>query len=117
MEIFLDQVNKSVEGEFEMYFKYIDQVASGAFGTVIRAIYLENNQEVAVKIIDKNNHNFKNFHRLRKEINILGQLNHKNIVKFIDFVETNSKLYIITEYIKDGTLKTLIQNKTKQGNR
>lgn len=116
MEIFLDEVNKSIEGEFEMYFRYIDKIASGAFGTVIRAVYLVNNEEVAVKIIDKNNHNFKNFNKLGIEINILRQLNHRNIVRLIDFIETNTKLYIITEYIKDGTLKELMDNRAKEGN-
>ena len=115
MEIFLDEVNQSFEGEFNMYFKFIKKIASGAFGTVVRAIYLEQNREVAVKIIDKSTKNFKNINRLKFEINILKQLKHKNIVEFIGCIETNNKMYIITEYIRDGTLNDLIENRRKLG--
>lgn len=115
MEIFLDEVNKSVKGEFDIYFKFIEKIASGSFGTVIRAIYLDQDREVAVKIIDKSKHKFKNLNRLKFEINILKQLKHKNIVEFIGCIETNCKMYIITEYIKDGTLKDLIESRKTDG--
>ena len=114
MEIFLNELNQSIEGEFDLYFKFIEVIASGSFGTVIRAIYLEQNREVAVKIIDKKRYNFKNFNRLRHEITILQQLKHKNIVEFIGCIETNNKMYIITEFIKDGTLKEFLINMQKK---
>ncbi len=113
MEIFLDEVNKSIEGEFDIYFKYIEKIAAGSFGTVIRAFYYELEREVAVKVIDKTKHKYKNINRLKFEINILKQLKHKNIVEFIGCIETNSKMYIITEYIKNGTLKGLIDIRQK----
>jgi len=115
MEIFLDEVNKSIEGEFDIYFKYIEKISSGSFGTVFRAIYLEQDREVAVKVIDKTKYKFKNLNRLKLEINILKQLKHKNILEFINCIETNTKMYIITEYVKDGTLKELINNRVKAG--
>lgn len=115
MEIFLDEVNKSIEGEFDLYFKFIQKIASGAFGTVIRAYYYELEREVAVKVIDKTKYKFKNINRFKFEINILQQLKHKNIVEFIGCIETNSKMYIITEYIQDGTLKDLIEARQKAG--
>ncbi len=115
MEIFLNEVNKSMEGEFDIYFKFIEKIASGAFGTVMRAIYIEQNREVAVKIIDKTKHRFKNLNRLKLEINILKQLKHKNIVEFIGCIETNCRMYIITEFIRDGTLKNFMDNNAKCG--
>ena len=81
MEIFLHEVKKTYEGEFDLYFKFIENIASGSFGIVIRAIYLENGREVAVKVIDKSKHKFKNMNRLKFEINILKQLKHKNIIE------------------------------------
>ena len=115
MEIFLDELNQSIEGEFDLYFKFIEKIASGSFGTVIRAIHLDLNREVAVKVIDKCHHKFKNLNRLKFEINILKQLKHKNIVEFIGCIETNTKMYIITEYIRDGTLKDLLEHRCKSG--
>ena len=115
MEIFLDEVNRSVEGEFNFYFKYIEKIGSGSFGTVIRAIYLDQEREVAVKIIDKTLYKYKNLNRLKLEINILKQLKHKNIVEFIGCIETNTTIYIITEYIPDGTLKEFIEKNSISG--
>jgi serine/threonine protein kinase len=115
MEIFLDEVNKSIEGEFDIYFKFIEKIGKGAFGTVIRAFYYELEREVAVKVIDKTKHKFKHINRLKFEINILKQIKHKNIVEFLGCIETNSKMYIITEFLKDGTLKDLIDIRQKEG--
>ena len=115
MEIYLDEVNRSIEGEFDIYFRYIEKLGSGAFGTVFRAIYLEQNREVAVKVIDKTKNKFKNLNRLKLEINILKQLKHKNLLEFINCIETNSKMYIITEYVPCGTIKELINNRVKAG--
>ena len=50
MEICFDELNKSIEGEFDYYFKHIDNIGKGAFGTVIRAYYYELEKEVAVKL-------------------------------------------------------------------
>ena len=114
MEIFLDEVNKSIEGEFEFHFKFIEHIGEGAFGKVIRAFYYELQREVAVKVIDKTNYKFKYINRLKFETNILKQLKHKNIVEFLGCIETNSKMYIITEFLKDGTLRDLIDLKQKE---
>ena len=112
MEIYLDELNHTPPGEFDQYFKLIETVASGSFGTVIHAIHLETNKEVAVKVINKDREKQHKISKLKQEINILKQLKHKNIVKFQGFIETNSKLYIIMEYIKNGTLKSLIEKQS-----
>jgi serine/threonine protein kinase len=42
------------------------------------------------------------------EAKILWQLNHPNIVKFINVIETDTKLLVITELMKGGSLKKLM---------
>jgi serine/threonine protein kinase len=115
MEIFLDEVNQPIEVEFDIYFTYIEKIGSGSFGTVITSIYKELNKEVAVKIIEKSRYNTKNFNRLRYEINILQQIKHRNIMEFIRCIETNSKIFIIAEYIKGGTLRNFIDKCRTEG--
>ena len=110
MEIYLDEVSESHCHEFDLHFKFLEYLASGSFGTVIKAIYLENSKEVAVKVISKKDKH-KNITRLKQEINILKQLKHKHIVEFYGFIESNSKIYIIMEYIQNGTLKSLIEKR------
>jgi serine/threonine protein kinase len=111
MEIFLYELSETQSEEFDQYFKLIEYIASGSFGTVVKAIYLENGKEVAVKIIEKAGRGMKNIDRLKQEINILKQLKHKNIVEFYGFIETNNKFYIIMEFIKCGTLKSLFEKR------
>jgi calcium/calmodulin-dependent protein kinase I len=103
-------VSESYSHEFDQHFKFIEYLASGSFGTVIKAICLENNKEVAVKVINKKDKH-KNINRLKQEINILKQLKHKHIVEFYGFIETNSKIYIMMEHISNGTLKNLIDKR------
>lgn len=44
----------------------------------------------------------------KKEINILKQLNHPNIIKFIDAIRSENYLYLVMEFCKDGNLDGLI---------
>ena len=113
MHVNLDEVSDSHSHEFDQHFKFIEYLASGSFGTVVKAVYLENNKEVAVKVINKKDKH-KNIPRLKQEINILKQLKHKHIVEFHGFIETNSKIYIIMEYINNGTLKSLIDKRREK---
>lgn len=110
MEIYIDEVTRSPFEELESSFTFIDTIASGAFGTVVKAIQIKTGNEVAVKIIKKNSRGLDTSH-IKEEINILKQLEHPNIVKFYDYIETNLKIYIIMEFIKGGTLRHLIETK------
>ncbi len=44
-----------------------------------------------------------------KEAEILAAIDHRNIVKFYSFLETDQCLIIRMEHIKGGTLKALIE--------
>lgn len=107
MEIYIDEVTRSSLEELETAFTFKETLASGSFGTVIRATQISNNKEVAIKILKKNTRK-ANTSKIKQEISILKQLNHPNIIEFFGYTETNSKLYIIMEYIAYGTLKNWI---------
>jgi len=113
MEIYLDEINEPIPDEFEKYFKFIENVGSGSFGTVVKAVNLENNNLIAVKSVNKFGAKGKpkDINKLKKEILILKQLKHKNIVEFYGFIETSQKLYIMMEYIHNGTLKNLLEKR------
>jgi len=113
MEIYLDEISDPIPDEFEKYFRFIENIASGSFGTVMKAINLENNKLIAVKTINKfwDKGKQKNLNKLKQEITILKQIKHKNIVEFYGFVETSQKLYIMMEYIHNGTLKNLFEKR------
>ncbi len=111
MEIYLDEVGETQCDEFDKHFKFIDYLASGSFGTVIKALNKEKDMVIAVKIINKRENKHKNISRLKQEITILKQLKHPHIVEFYGFIETPHKIYIMMEYIESGTLKTFIDKR------
>ena len=119
MEIYLDELTKDeAPDELESKFNIIKSIASGSFGTVIQAVEKSTNREVAVKVINKSGARPSLISKMKEEISILKQLKHENIVQFFGYIETNSKLYIIMEFIKSGTLshwiKTHIEHITEE---
>ena len=89
----------------------IKQIGKGAFGEVYLASKKEENVSYAVKVIDisEYKHNRKALRYLNNEIYLLKQLNHPNILKFIDKKETSEKVFIITEYYNGGNLENFFQ--------
>lgn len=78
-------------------------IGEGAYASVRVAIYRPLHRTVAIKVYEKNK--IKEPQRkksVRREIRILQMLNHPNIVKIYDVVETNNHLNIVMEYL-DGT--------------
>ena len=110
MEISLDEFAVEYPNELEQGYHILETVGSGSFGTVIHAIENATNRECAIKIINKNNQKYSSIQKMKQEIQILKQLKHKNIVEFFGYSETTSKLYIIMEFIKYGTLKSWLSN-------
>jgi len=113
MEIYLDELSNN---EFEKLFKFDYKIESGAFGQVIKANDLRTNQSVAVKILQKDT-DTKKLKIIREEINIFNQLNHRNIVKFLGFLEETSRIYIIMELLRGGTIKSKVEHSKTNGSR
>ena len=75
-------------------------VGEGAYAIVRVAIYKPDNKKVAIKIYEKTK--IKEIQRkksVRREIRILQLLEHPNIVRIYDVVETNHHLNIVMEYL------------------
>lgn len=57
----------------------------------------------------------KNLESFWKESQILQQLDHPNIVKFIGINESETRIFIMMELAKGGQLQHMIQERTKAG--
>ncbi|XP_010718329.1 serine/threonine-protein kinase ULK1 isoform X3 [Meleagris gallopavo] len=89
-------------GKFE--FSRKDLIGHGAFAVVFKGRHKEKPElEVAVKCINKKNL-AKSQTLLGKEIKILKELKHENIVALYDFQEVANSVYLVMEYCNGGDL-------------
>ncbi|XP_044000453.1 serine/threonine-protein kinase ULK1 isoform X2 [Gambusia affinis] len=96
-------------GKFE--FSRKDLIGHGAFAVVFKGRHQEKlDWEVAVKCINKKNL-AKSQTLLGKEIKILKELKHENIVALLDFQETASSVYLVMEYCNGGDLADYLHSK------
>ena len=82
-------------------FTGFEELGRGAFGVVYRAKVKAEGEIVAIKEV--NNIGTGAY----KEVQILQNITHHNIIRFIATFEENRKLYIVMEYADKGTLATL----------
>ncbi len=84
-------------------------IGKGGYGKVKLATHTITNQEVAIKILEKSAiKNEKDIIKINREIKMLKQLNHPNIIKLYEIVETQNKFYLIMEYSEGGSLYNYI---------
>lgn len=78
-----------------------NKIGEGSYGTVYLA-HDEQNNKVAIKIIDKRKIDLNKFSR---EVEIFSRCkNHPYIVQYIEHFEQSNKYYIVMEYIEGGNL-------------
>ena len=53
------------------------------------------------------------YNNVIKEIKILKQIKHKNVIQLYEVIETKENLYIIMEFAEGGDFFDLIEEKTK----
>ena len=89
-------------------------VGEGTFATVRLAINKQTKEQVAIKIMDKSKLVQKaDKIRLEREIKVLKNLRHPNIVHLYSVVEKEDKIYLITEYVKGKELFDYIVSNKK----
>uniref|UniRef100_A0AAV2J669 non-specific serine/threonine protein kinase n=1 Tax=Knipowitschia caucasica TaxID=637954 RepID=A0AAV2J669_KNICA len=98
-----------IVGDFEYSRK--DLVGHGAFAVVFKGRHRKKTDwEVAIKSINKKNLS-KSQILLGKEIKILKELQHENIVALYDVQETPNSVFLVMEYCNGGDLADYLQAK------
>ncbi len=89
-------------------------IGEGTFATVRLAINRQTGEKVAIKIIEKNKISHEEDKiRMKREIEVLKKLRHPNIVHLYSVIDTEEKIYLITDYIKGIELFDYIVKKKK----
>ncbi|XP_017754111.1 PREDICTED: serine/threonine-protein kinase MARK2-like isoform X4 [Eufriesea mexicana] len=83
-------------------YKLLKTIGKGNFAKVKLAKHLPTGREVAIKIIDKTQLNPGSLQKLFREVRIMKMLDHPNIVKLFQVIETDKTLYLVMEYASGG---------------
>jgi len=93
-------------------YKVIKKLGEGESG--ITYLVESNNKQFVLKELKiLNMERWSIAERFKKEIEILKNINHKGIPKFIDIIEDSESIAYIQEYIEGKTFKEIIENKEK----
>ena len=111
-KIIVQKKNSKKKGNY--YLK--ETIGEGAFAKVKLGIHIPTGEKVAIKILNKEHFSDdssekNNIIKIRKEINILKRIHHKNIIQLYEIMESSSNLYIIMEYCENKELFDYIISK------
>ena len=96
----IDTSNNPINRKYIGQFVLGEKLGQGTFGVVVIGTHQITGEKVAVKILDKEKIlQETDKSRLEREIKILKNMRHNNIVHLYDVKETPTSLYIIMEYI------------------
>ena len=103
-------LNNLMIGDFKIGLK----LGQGTFSKVCQGTHMPTGEKVAIKIMSKDQIKEKSDQiRIEKEINIQKKLHHQNIVQQYAIIETQTTIYIISEYCSGGELFDYIVSKRK----
>ena len=83
-------------------YKLLKTIGKGNFAKVKLARHTSTGMDVAIKIIDKTALNQSSLQKLFREVRIMKQLDHPNIVKLYQVMETETTLFLVMEYASGG---------------
>ena len=98
--------------KFADYYELKEVIGKGKFGVVNLGIHKKTQQQVAVKIINKDSiKTVEDKELVRIEIGILKLCHHPNVVRLLDHLENEDYIFIVMEYIEGGTLGQYFKKK------
>lgn len=102
-----------MKSRIEKYEK-IEKIGEGTYGVVYKARDSETGEEVALKKIRLESEDEGIPSTAIREIALLKELQHENIVSLKDVIHTDRKLTLVFEYL-DQDLKKLLDNAGEEG--
>lgn len=88
-------------------------IGSGQYAQVKKAVKQDDNQEYAIKIIDKSKMTPEDVQSLCQEIEILDQIDHPNVVKLLELFDEKNKFYMVFELMQGGELYSRFMQKNQ----
>ena len=106
---FLDlMAGRLVLGDNE--FHLLDEIGSGTYAKVYKAIDCQHQREVAIKCMLLDSERYGLLCVVIREINLLLDLKHPNIVHLYDIVRRENEIYLILEYMNTDLYQYLLRH-------
>lgn len=91
-------------------YEIVELIGHGGMATVYRARQISMNRIVAVKILPRQFLNDETYmQRFNREVKIVAELEHRNIVPVHDYGEDNGQPYIVMRYMSGGSVDDLLR--------
>lgn len=111
--VLLDRISKVAD--FKTKFDYISELGSGGFGKV--RLFRDKNipeMKYAIKTLKKNFLNIHAIDSIIREVSIVMQLDHPNIVKYFETFEDEHYIHLVMEFIPGENLFCLLWNSKRK---
>ncbi len=101
-----DLIGKQIGG-----YEILDAIGRGGMATVYRARQSSMNRSVALKVLPRQYINDETYmQRFVREVEIVSQLEHRNIVPVHDYGEYDGQPYIVMRYMTAGSVDDLLKH-------
>lgn len=101
---------KASSRRFNDKYKLGEKIGEGGFASVFKAVCLETNEEVAVKLINKRQFDMQAARELEREMHVMRVMEHENIIKTHDVYNVPDRVLIVMDLMRGGTLKEVVQS-------
>lgn len=97
-------------GQVIRHYRIVDKIAEGGFGLVYKAIDLDVERDVAIKIILPKYSNETDFkRRFESEARIIAKLEHPHIVPLYEYWQDEAGAFLVMRYIAGGTVRSILE--------
>eukprot|EP01089_Gocevia_fonbrunei_P023056 TRINITY_DN9555_c0_g1_i1.p1 TRINITY_DN9555_c0_g1~~TRINITY_DN9555_c0_g1_i1.p1 ORF type:complete len:616 (-),score=105.26 TRINITY_DN9555_c0_g1_i1:10-1857(-) len=97
-------------------FELNEKLGSGAFGSVYKAVKVDTDKVIAIKIISNLKYlKSKELEDTQREMDILKMCFHPNIVSYYGCLMKGGDMWIVMDYCALGSIKDLMQKQAPQG--
>jgi len=111
IKIFHNQLVVENKGSIANHYRIMQKIGSGTFGKVYKVLHTLTNQYRAMKVVKIDTINYQDDDKtFLKEIEMLAQLDHPNIIKIYEYYSDDLHYYVITELASGGELYDQIYN-------
>lgn len=98
------------KGSLVKYYKILDKIGKGCFGKVYKVFHYETGQLRALKVVKKEIINLQDdSKKFLKEIEVLSQIDHPNIIKIYEYFIAEESYFVIVELAKGCELIETIE--------